>query len=278
MNNITQIHPTIPLSNGIQMPAFGLGVLKAQDGNEVAQAVQSAIVQGYRMIDTASVYRNESGVGQGLQNASIPREELFLTTKLWNNEQGYEQTLHAFEQSLERLQTNYLDLYLIHWPVKDKYKDTWRALEQLYRDGRVRAIGVSNFQVHHLEDLLADANIRPMVNQIEMHPYLQQADLLDFAQKNHIRLEAWRPIMQGQVMQVPELQIIGAKYGKSPVQVTLRWLYQLGVIVIPKSVNPIRIGHNADIFDFELSAQDMSLIRQLDQGLRLGPDPDNFNF
>ena len=278
MNMITQIHPTIPLSNGIQMPALGLGVLKAQDGNEVTQAVQSAIEQGYRLIDTASIYRNESGVGQGLQNVVIPREQIFLTTKVWNNEQGYEQTLNAFEKSLKRLQTNYLDMYLIHWPVKGKYKDTWRALEQLYRDGRVRAIGVSNFQVHHLEDLLRDANIRPMVNQVEMHPYLQQADLVAFAQENHIRLEAWRPIMQGQVNQVPELQAIGAQYGKSPVQVTLRWLYQLGVIAIPKSVNAERIGHNADIFDFELSNQDMSLIRQLDQGLRLGPDPDNFNF
>jgi len=278
MNMITQIHPTIPLSNGIQMPAIGLGVLKAQDGDEVTYAVQSAIEQGYRLIDTASIYRNESGVGQGLQNAAVPRKDVFLTTKVWNNEQGYEQTLQAFEQSLKRLQTDYLDLYLIHWPVKGKYKDTWRALEQLYRDGRVRAIGVSNFQVHHLEDLLIDANIRPMVNQVEMHPYLQQADLLDFAQKNHIRLEAWRPIMQGQVNQVPELQMIGAKYGKSPVQVTLRWLYQLGVIVIPKSVNAERIGQNADIFDFELSHQEMSLIRQLDQGQRLGPDPDNFNF
>lgn len=278
MNIQTHLHPTIELSNGVKMPTLGLGVLKAQDGEEVKQAVKSAIQQGYRLIDTASVYRNESGVGQALQGVSVPREEIFLTTKVWNNEQGYEQTLNAFEQSLKRLQTNYLDLYLIHWPVKGKYKETWRALEQLYRDGRVRSIGVSNFQIHHLESLLEIAHIKPMVNQVEMHPYLQQTELLDFAQKNQMVVEAWRPIMQGQVNQLSELQAIGANYGKTPVQVTLRWLYQLGVVVIPKSVNPERIGQNAAIFDFELSAQEMEIINKLDQGVRLGPDPDNFNF
>lgn len=266
------------LSNGITMPAIGLGVFQAKDGEEVSNAVLTALQHGYRSIDTASAYKNENGVGEALQQSEVAREEVFLTTKVWNSDQGYEETLKAFEESLACLQTDYVDLYLIHWPVAGKYKETWRALEHLYKTGRAKSIGVSNFQIHHFEDLMTTAEIMPMVNQIEMHPYLQQPELLAFSKKHNIRLEAWRPIMMGEVLQIPELMAIGEVHGKSPVQVTLRWLYQLGVVVIPKSVNENRIRQNIDIFDFELSATEMATIQQLDQAKRLGPDPDNFKF
>ena len=266
------------LSNGLNMPAIGLGVLNAQDGKEVAQAVDYALRSGYRLIDTAAVYRNELGVGMAIAQSEVPREEIFLTTKVWNSDQGYEQTLRAFDRSLAALQTDYIDLYLIHWPVAGLYKETWRALEDLYTAGKVKAIGVSNFQVHHLEDLMATARIAPMVNQIEMHPWLQQHELRAFAEQEGIVLEAWRPIMMGRVNELDTLWEIGRKYGKSAVQVTLRWLHQLGVVVIPKSVKEERITQNAAIMDFDLSDQDMAAISQLDRGQRLGPDPDNFNF
>ncbi len=277
METLTQIESTV-LRNGIEIPKLGLGVLKAKDGAEVEQAVVAALKNGYRLIDTAAVYGNESGVGRALKKSGVPREEIVLTTKVWNSDQGYEQTLAAFERSLKKLQTSYIDLYLIHWPVAGKYKDTWKALESLYRQGKVRAIGVSNFQTHHLEDLMATAEIVPMVNQVEIHPHLQQRELEEFAREHNILLEAWRPIMMGEVSLIPELRSIGEKYGKSSVQVTLRWLLQRGVVVIPKSVREERIIQNADIFDFELSVLDMNTISTLDRGRRLGPDPDNFNF
>ncbi|MEL7247392.1 MAG: aldo/keto reductase [Bacteroidota bacterium] len=269
--------PSLSINN-FTIPALGLGVLKAQDGNEVEQAVAAALKAGYRLIDTASVYGNESGVGQAITNSSVNRNDIFLTTKVWNRDQGYDQTLRAFDESLERLKTDYVDLYLIHWPVAGKYVDTWRALERIHQEGRAKAIGVSNFQVHHLDHLLQTAKVQPVVNQIELHPHLQQVELRKYAAEHNILLEAWRPIMMGEVLQVPELLVIGRKYGKSAVQVTLRWLYQLDVISIPKSVNPERIATNADIFDFELSTEEMAIIARLDQGRRLGPDPDNFNF
>ncbi len=277
METLTQIESTV-LRNGIEIPKLGLGVLKAKDGAEVEQAVVAALKNGYRLIDTAAVYGNESGVGRALKKSGVPREEIFLTTKVWNSDQGYEQTLAAFERSLKKLQTSYIDLYLIHWPVAEKYKDTWKALESLYRQGKVRAIGVSNFQAHHLEDLMATAEIVPMVNQVEIHPHLQQLDLEEFAREHNILLEAWRPIMMGEVSLIPELRSIGKKYGKSSVQVTLRWLIQRGVVVIPKSVREERIIQNADIFDFVLSVKDMNTLSTLDRGRRLGPDPDNFDF
>lgn len=266
------------LSSGLKMPAFGLGVLKAQDGQEVVQAVSHALDSGYRLIDTAAVYRNEHGVGTAIAQSEVAREDIFLTTKVWNSDQGYEATLQAFERSLNALQTDYIDLYLIHWPVAGLYKETWRALEHLYATGRAKAIGVSNFQVHHLEDLMATAHVMPMVNQIEMHPWLQQEELRDFARQKGILLEAWRPIMMGKVNELDALWEIGRKYGKSAVQVTLRWLLQLGVVAIPKSVKAERIVQNAAIMDFELTEQDMEIIARLERGQRLGPDPDNFNF
>ena len=269
---------SVTLSNGEIIPQVGLGVLKAQNGLEVENAVITALENGYRLIDTAAAYRNEDGVGRAIKRSGVPRKDIFLTTKVWNSDQGYEETLAAFERSLQLLQTDYVDLYLVHWPVAGKYKETWRALEKLYKEGKAKAIGVSNFQIHHLQDLMATAEIKPMVNQVEMHPYLQQKELQEFSKLHHIQLQAWRPIMMGEVNHLPAIRSIAEKLGKSPVQVTLRWLVQKEVIVIPKSVKPNRIKDNIDIFDFELSPGDMAAIEALDQGKRLGPDPDNFNF
>ncbi|MCG8390570.1 MAG: aldo/keto reductase [Cytophagales bacterium] len=275
---ILEQQKSVTLSNGEIIPQVGLGVLKAQNGLEVENAVITALENGYRLIDTAAAYRNEDGVGRAIKRSGVPREDIFLTTKVWNSDQGYEETLAAFERSLKLLQTDYVDLYLVHWPVAGKYKETWRALEKLYKEGKAKAIGVSNFQIHHLQDLMATAEIKPMVNQVEMHPYLQQKELQEFSKLHHIQLQAWRPIMMGEVNHLPAIRSIAEKLGKSPVQVTLRWLVQKEVIVIPKSVKPNRIKDNIDIFDFELSPGDMAAIEALDQGKRLGPDPDNFNF
>lgn len=275
---IKSIQDRTTLSNGVRMPWFGLGVFQTEEGPEVEQAVQWALELGYRSVDTASAYGNEAGVGRALKRSSVPREEIFLTTKVWNQDQGFDSTLKAFEQSLLRLDQDFVDLYLVHWPVKGQYKDTWRALEHLYQEQRVRAIGVSNFLVHHLKDLLSDCEIVPMVNQVEFHPRLIQPTLLDFCQSEGIQLEAWSPIMKGRVLNIQELVSIGEKYGKSAVQVALRWDLQHQVVTIPKSAQQQRIASNADIFDFELSEEDMARIDQLDRGDRVGPDPDNFDF
>lgn len=272
------ISEAVELANGVKMPWLGLGVYKAKEGEEVEQAVKAALRIGYRSIDTAAFYDNEEGVGRVVRESEVSREELFITTKVWNTDQGYDSTLAAFEASLRRLGMEYVDLYLIHWPVKGKYKETWRALETLYREGRVRAIGVSNFQVHHLEDLMADAEIKPMVNQVEFHPFLTQETLRAFCRKEGIQLEAWSPLMRGEVMNVPEIVELSKKYGKTPAQIVLRWDLQHGVVTIPKSVREERIRENADLFDFELSAEDMAKLDALNRNHRFGPDPDNFHF
>ncbi|MFC7440685.1 aldo/keto reductase [Laceyella putida] len=266
------------LHNGVKMPWLGLGVWQVKEGQEVENAVKAAIQAGYRSIDTAAVYKNEEGVGAAIKAAGVPREELFVTTKVWNADQGYESTLKAFEESRTKLGLEYIDLYLIHWPVKGKYKETWKALEKLYKDGKVRAIGVSNFQIHHLQDLLTDSEVKPMVNQVEFHPYLAQKELLSFCKQEGIQLEAWSPLMQGEVVNVPLLQELAEKYGKTPAQIVLRWDLQHGVVTIPKSVKAHRIQENADVFDFELSQEDMARIDALDKHHRFGPDPDNFDF
>jgi len=275
LNDITA---TITLNNGITMPRLGLGVLHIADGSDAASAVLTAIEAGYRLIDTASIYHNEAGVGKALREAGIPREDIFLTTKVWNSDQGYETARQAFQASLERLGVDVVDLYLIHWPGPDPARvlDTWRALESIYASGKTRAIGLSNFQIPHLERLLEQVEIMPVVNQVEIHPHLQQPELVEFCQEHGIQVEAWRPIMKGEVMEIPELIEIGRKYGKNPVQVTLRWLLQRNLIVIPKSENPQRIRENADIFDFELTPEEIEQIKALDQGRRLGPDPFTF--
>jgi diketogulonate reductase-like aldo/keto reductase len=278
MNMPTSLKDTTTLHNGVNMPWFGLGVYKVQEGEEVIQAVKAAIKNGYIGIDTAALYQNEAGVGQAIREAGVPREELFITTKVWNNDQGYDSTLKAFETSLDKLQLDYLDLYLIHWPGpdKNKYRETWKALEKLYKDGRVRAIGVSNFQIHHLEDLIAHSEIKPMVNQVELHPSFNQAALREFCKKEGIQIEAWAPLKQGQLFNDPSLIEIGQKYNKSVAQVILRWDIQNEVVIIPKSIKEERIVANADIFDFELSAEDMERINSLNKDERVGPDPDTF--
>lgn len=270
------------LNNGIGMPWMGLGVFKVEEGSELVEAVKAAVKHGYRSIDTAAVYANETSVGQGIREAlaenGLNREDLFITSKVWNADLGYESTLAAFETSLKKLGLDYLDLYLIHWPVAGKYKDAWRALEKLYKDGRVKSIGVSNFQVHHLEDLMKDAEIIPVVNQVEFHPLLNQKELRDFTKKHGIQLEAWSPLMQGELLNHPLLKEIADKYGKSIAQVILRWDLQHGVVTIPKSTKEHRIVENASLFDFELSPEDMDRIDGLNENRRIGPDPDNFDF
>ncbi|HSR60390.1 MAG TPA: aldo/keto reductase, partial [Robiginitalea sp.] len=235
MSIITDIQGTFRLHNGVQMPYLGLGVYLADEGEMVQNAVGWALEAGYRHIDTASAYLNEAGVGKAIRGSGLDRNSVFVTSKVWNTDQGYESTLEAFEKSLERLGMEHLDLYLIHWPVAGKYRETWRALEKLYREGRIRAIGVSNFLRHHLEDLLQSAEIVPMVNQMEFHPWLVQQELLDFCRAKGIQYEAWSPLMRGAVVQVPEIEALARKYGKTEAQIVLRWNLQKGVVTIPKS-------------------------------------------
>lgn len=276
--NITDINGTVQLSNGVQMPYFGLGVFKTKEGQEVIDSVTYALDAGYRHIDTAAIYGNEEGVGIATEKNATNRKDIFLTTKVWNADQGYDSTLKAFDTSLEKLKTDYLDLYLIHWPVKGKYKETWRALEKLYADGRVKAIGVSNFLQHQLEDLFQGAKVIPMVDQLEFHPYLVQPTLLDFCKKNNVQFEAWSPLMQGKAFEVPLLKELAEKYKVSVAQLVLRWDLQKGVVTIPKSIRQDRVISNAQLFNFEISQEDIQRIDALDRGERVGPDPDNFNF
>ncbi|MBB6636606.1 aldo/keto reductase [Cohnella thailandensis] len=268
---------TAVLHNGVHMPRLGLGVFKVKEGEEVERAVRTAIEAGYRSIDTAKAYNNEEGVGRAIKDSGVSPGELFVTTKVWNSDQGYDSTLRAFEASRERLGLDAIDLYLVHWPVKGKYLETYRALEKLYRDGAVRAIGVSNFQIHHLKDILEAFEIKPMVNQVEYHPLLSQVELRRFCEREGIQLEAWSPLMQGN-LDVPEIAELAAKHGKTAAQIVLRWDLQHGVVTIPKSTNERRIRENADVFDFELSAEDMALLDGLNRNRRFGSDPDNFHF
>ena len=272
------IQETTTLHNGVDMPWYGLGTYRSDDGQEVINAVRWAVDAGYRSIDTAALYANETGVGQGIRQSGLPREQVFVTTKVWNSDQGYDRTLRAFDESLQKLAMDYVDLYLVHWPVKGKFKDTWRALERIYEEGRARAIGVSNFLAHQIEDLMSTARIKPMVDQVEFHPYLQQPELQAYLKDNDIKMEAWAPIMKGDVLKVPELVEIGQKYDKSAVQVTLRWIRQLDIIAIPKSIHHKRIQANAEIFDFSLTDQEMDIINGLDRDYRYGSHPDHFDF
>jgi diketogulonate reductase-like aldo/keto reductase len=276
------LQDTTTLHNGVKMPWFGLGVFKVEEGAELVNAVKSAIKHGYRSIDTATIYDNEKSVGQGIREALVDnqmkREDLFVTSKVWNADLGYESTLAAYKTSLNKLGLDYLDLYLIHWPVEGKYKEAWRALETLYNEGRVKAIGVSNFHVHHLEELMKGTVIKPMVNQVELHPQLAQDKLRAFCKEQGIQMEAWSPLMQGQLLDHPILKEISHKHNKSIAQVILRWDLQQGIVTIPKSTKEQRIIENAAIFDFELSQEDIARIDGLNQNKRVGPDPDNFDF
>jgi len=267
------------LYNGVEMPWIGLGVFKVQDGEEVVSSVKAALEVGYRSIDTAAIYGNEDGVGRAIAESNVPREELFITTKVWNAHHGFDSTLAAFDESMEKLGLDYLDLYLIHWPLpsKGQYIETWKALEKLYKDGRVRAIGVSNFKIHHLESIMANCEIKPMVNQVEYHPRFNQKELHDFCRKNEIQLEAWSPLMQGGLLNEPVLVEIANKYNKSTAQIIIRWDLQTEVVTIPKSTKPHRIAENVNLFDFELSQEDMDKINALNQDQRMFADPDEFD-
>ncbi|RJO78359.1 aldo/keto reductase [Nocardia panacis] len=270
--------PTVKLNNGVEIPQLGFGVFQVPD-DETTAAVTAALEAGYRSIDTAAIYGNEAGVGRALAASGLPREELFITTKLWNADQGYDAALRAFDTGLAKLGLEYLDLYLIHWPTpaRDLYPDSWRAIERLADEGRIRAAGVSNFQPAHLQRLLDNSSLVPAVNQVELHPGLQQAELRAFHAERGIATEAWSPLAKGAVLDDPAITSIAARTGKFPAQVVLRWHLQLGNIVIPKSVTPARIRQNLDVFDFQLTDQDMAAIAATDRGLRTGPHPDQFN-
>ena len=264
------------LSNGIEIPMIGFGTFKIPD-DQAAETVKNAIAAGYRHIDTAAIYRNEVGVGKGIKESHINRNEIFLTTKCWNDDQGYDKTLHAFEQSCQRLQTDYIDLYLIHWP-KPLNCETWRAMEELYLQGRVKAIGVSNFHQHHFEELMKTARIKPMVNQVEYTPRLTQKPLKTFLDNEGVAMESWSPLMRGKVLNIELLNKLSERYGKSVAQLVIRWNIDTDVIVIPKSVTLQRIKENIDVFDFHISKDDIEAINRLNKDLRTGPDPDNFDF
>lgn len=266
------------LNNGLNMPWLGFGVYQINEGQDVYEAVQYAFKTGYRSIDTATIYGNEQGVGRAVRECGIPREEIFITTKVWNDDQRNNRTMQTFEESLERLQMDYVDLYLLHWPVKDCYQKSWRVLEEIYQSGRAKAIGVSNFMISHLEVLLSDCQIVPSVNQIEFHPCLVQPDLLKFCQSNNIQVEAWSPLMRGEISNIQLIQELAEKYQKSSAQIVLRWNLQHSVVTIPKSAQSHRIVENAQLFDYELSQEDMNALDSLDVGKRIGPDPYNFNF
>ncbi|MBN1599647.1 MAG: aldo/keto reductase [Bacteroidales bacterium] len=264
---ITDIKGTFKLLNGVEIPYFGLGVYNASEGTETYNAVTYALEAGYRLIDTATLYYNEKSVGKAVADSTIPREEVFITTKVWNTDQGYQRTKDAFQRSLEYLRVEYIDLYLIHWPVSNLFFETWQAIEELYSEGLVKAIGVSNFRQYHLTELINNSKIKPMINQVEFHPYYQQNDLVKFCQANDIVFEAWAPIMRGRVSQIPEIVSIARKYNKSPIQVVLRWNLQRDIITIPKSSKKERIISNAEFFDFELNEEEITLINSLDKGV-----------
>ena len=267
--------PLITLSDGNEIQQLGLGVYKVDDVT-AAGLVEGAIAAGYRRVDTAKLYYNEAGVGAGVRASGIPREEIFVTTKVWNDDQGYDETLRAFDTSLALLGMDYVDLYLIHWPApsQDRYRDTWRALEALHRDGRMRSIGVSNFTEAHLERLLDSATETPVVNQVEVQPWLQQDALIAFNAANGIQTEAWSPLGRGRVLDDPTIARIAAKHERSSAQIVLRWHVQRGLLVIPKSNSLERIRENSRVFDFELDAADLSEIAGLETGERTGSHPD----
>ncbi|HEY4092561.1 MAG TPA: aldo/keto reductase [Luteibacter sp.] len=271
--------PLLALNDSRKAPQIGFGVFQIPN-DETSRAVQEALKAGYRSIDTAAIYKNEEGVGDGLAKSGIARSDIFLTSKLWNSEQGFDSTLRAFDASLKKLGTDYLDMYLIHWPTpkRDRYVDTWKAFIRLREEGRIRSIGVSNFQPDHLERIIKETGVAPVVNQIEVHPDFAQNDVAAANRKHNVITEAWSPLGQGgDLLKNETLVTLGKTYGKSPAQVILRWHVQLGHMVIPKSVTPERIRGNIDVFDVELSADDMAAIAKLDKGNRMGPDPDELN-
>jgi 2,5-diketo-D-gluconate reductase A len=273
---VTQV-PKVSLSDGVEIPQLGFGVFLVPP-EETREAVQEALAVGYRHVDTAAAYRNEEGVGAAIRESGLPREEVFVTTKLWNSQHGYDSALRAIDKSLTRLAMDHVDLYLIHWPVpsRDRYVATWRAFGRMREEGKTRAIGVSNFRVEDLERLDAETGTRPAINQVELHPRFQQAELRAYHAEHGIATEAWSPLAQGEVLSDESIGAIAADHGKTPAQVILRWHLQLGNVVIPKSVTPARIRENFELFDFELNTDEMASIEALDADARIGPDPAGF--
>lgn len=273
----------VTLNNGLKMPLVGYGVFRVPEGDDLAEAVKTAIAKGYRSIDTAQVYRNEESVGRGIQAAIeeglVTREELFITSKVWNEGLSYEKTLAAYDSSLEKMGLDYLDLYLVHWPgIDQNYIEVYKALEKIYQDGRVRSIGVSNFHVHHLESLLKETTVIPVINQIEFHPHLTQEEVRAYCEDKGIQVEAWSPLMNGSLLEEALIQELASKYSKTPAQIVLRYDVQHHVVTIPKTMTPARMSENLDVFDFALSEQEMTQLDALNDGLRCGPDPEKFNF
>lgn len=273
-----KIQSSTTLNNGVEMPWLGLGVFKLEEGGEVEQAVEAAVAFGYRHIDTAASYGNEAGVGRAIRSSSVPREEIFVTTKVWNGDQRAGTVRQAFETSLGKLDIGYIDLYLVHWPVEGKFVDTWKVLEELYSDGKIRAIGVSNHHQHHLEEVLAVAEIVPAVNQIELHPELTQVELRNFCREHDIQVEAWSPLAKAKLLNHETLTPIASAHNVTTAQVILRWHLQNSIVAIPKSSKIHRIHENGSLFHFELTQDQMAAIDGLNQNRRVGPDPDNFGF
>ncbi|QPQ32899.1 aldo/keto reductase [Lysinibacillus sp. JNUCC 51] len=273
----------VTLNNGLEIPLIGYGVFRVPEGDDLAEAVKTAIAKGYRSIDTAQVYRNEESVGRGIRAAIeeglVTREELFVTSKVWNDGLSYEETLAAYDSSLEKLGLDYLDLYLVHWPgIDTNYINVYKALEKIYQDGRVRSIGVSNFHVHHLENLLKETSVVPVINQIEFHPHLTQEEVRAYCKEKGIQVEAWSPLMNGSLLEESLIQQLASKYGKTPAQIVLRYDVQHGVVTIPKTMTPARMTENLTVFDFALTEEEMAQLDTLNDGLRCGPDPEKFNF
>ncbi|WP_145336697.1 aldo/keto reductase [Paenibacillus xylanexedens] len=277
-DRILQDKQKVTLNNDVLMPLLGIGVYQINEDEDLENTIHKALEEGYRNIDTAMIYENEVGVGKAIKSSGVPREEIFITTKVWNADHGFDSTLKAFELSRRKINVDVIDLYLIHWPGKDKYIETWRALEKLYREGFVRAIGVCNFQIHHLQTLISASEIVPAVNQVECHPLLSQQELRQWCIEQGIQMMAYSPMMRGRLRNWPLFEELSKTYGKTMAQIVLRWHIQNGVAVIPKSVTPSRIRENAQIFNFELSTKDMDRISQLNLDLRIGLDPDQFLF
>ena len=266
------------LNNGVEMPWLGLGVFKVEDGQTVINAVKYAVEAGYKLIDTASIYQNEKGVGLAIRECAVAREALFITSKIWNKDQGYDSTLKAFDITMANLQLEYLDLYLIHWPMPKNrdYIATWKAMERLYREGRIRAIGVSNFEPEWIQDIIDECEIVPMVNQVECHPYFQQEKLRAYCREKKVHVQAWAPLAQGKILGDEKLIKLAEKYGKSAAQFVIRWALQSGLLTIPKSIRQDRIISNADVFDFVIDEEDMEAMKGFDANTRVGPDPRDF--
>jgi diketogulonate reductase-like aldo/keto reductase len=270
---ILTLQSRVALNNGVEMPWLGLGVYQARPGRIAQSAVGESLAMGYRLIDTAKLYRNEADVGKAVRDSGLPRDDVFITTKLWNTDHGHDATLRAFEHSRQELGLDYVDLYLIHWPVAGMRRETWKAMEELYAQGKARAIGVSNYMVHHLTELLRDANVVPAVDQVEMNPYLPQRELQAFCAAHGIRLEAYSPLTKGHRLGDPRLATVARKHHKTPAQVLLRWCVQVGAVAIPKSVHSERLRENSEIFDFSLDASDLRALGGLDESLHTSWDP-----